>query len=397
MIPRGICVDLETTIAGKISNLIRPPGQKRFETRIIEIGAVHWTNASKRFLRLVNPIEKPLESGEQFIQHLKDIHQKPKATINFWSRVLVRRKSVDRTMFAKEEAPDVWLARRFESKANDFVRWFNGEHGPGFVSEKKALQDFIVWSEAHPWLAHNGNSFDFKVIQGASLRTGCPLNPAIKTYDTLKLFRKMLPGHKSYSQPILYENIFAEKYNAHVAIDDAIALSRLCQHTAKILAKSSSAKNLTKSSSAKNLTKSSSAKILAKSSSAKILTKSSSAKILTKSSSAKILTKRPMNLTFGKSVVKMPAKYLAKRPMNLSFGKSVVKLPTKILAKSSAKNIGQLQGVGPKSVSAFADANIYTLEQLATQFKIGGRSWLQETIPFGTNWKVIERSILTVN
>ena len=331
MIPRGICVDLETTIAGKISNLIRPPGQKRFETRIIEIGAAHWTNTTKRFLRLVNPIEKQLESGEQFIQHLKDIHQKPKATINFWSRVLVQRKSVDRTMFAKEESPDVWLARRFESKANDFVRWFNGEHGPGFVSEKKALQDFIGWSEAHPWLAHNGNSFDFKVLQGASLRTGCPLNPAIKTYDTLKLFRKMLPGHKSYSQPILYENIFQQKYNAHVAIDDALALSRLCQHTAKILAKSSS---------------------------------------------TKILAKRPMNLTFSKSVVKMPAK---------------------ILAKSPAKNIGQLQGVGPKSVSAFADANIYTLEQLAAQFKIGGRSWLQETIPFGTNWKVIERSILTVN
>jgi len=379
MIPRGICVDLETTIAGKISNLIRPPGQKRFETRIIEIGAAHWTNTTKRFLRLVNPIEKQLESGEQFIQHLKDIHQKPKATINFWSRVLVQRKSVDRTMFAKEESPDVWLARRFESKANDFVRWFNGEHGPGFVSEKKALQDFIGWSEAHPWLAHNGNSFDFKVLQGASLRTGCPLNPAIKTYDTLKLFRKMLPGHKSYSQPILYENIFQQKYNAHVAIDDALALSRLCQHTAKILAKSSSTK------------------ILAKSSSTKILAKSSSTKILAKSSSTKILAKRPMNLTFSKSVVKMPAKYLAKRPMNLTFSKSVVKMPAKILAKSPAKNIGQLQGVGPKSVSAFADANIYTLEQLAAQFKIGGRSWLQETIPFGTNWKVIERSILTVN
>ena len=361
MIPRGICVDLETTIAGKISNLICPPGQKRFETRIIEIGAAHWTNTTKRFLRLVNPIEKQLESGEQFIQHLKDIHQKPKATINFWSRVLVQRKSVDRTMFAKEESPDVWLARRFESKANDFVRWFNGEHGPGFVSEKKALQDFIGWSEAHPWLAHNGNSFDFKVLQGASLRTGCPLNPAIKTYDTLKLFRKMLPGHKSYSQPILYENIFQQKYNAHVAIDDALALSRLCQHFAKILAKSSSTK------------------------------------ILAKSSSAKILAKRPMNLTFSKSVVKMPTKYLAKRPMNLTFSKSVVKMPAKILAKSHAKNIGQLQGVGPKSVSAFADANIYTLGQLAAQFKIGGRSWLQETIPFGTNWKVIERSILTVN
>ena len=165
MIPRGICIDLETTIAGKISDVIRLPGFKRYETRIIEIGACHWKDTSNRFMRLVNPISVPLITGAGLMKHLEEIHQKPEPTLNFWSKVLVKRNSVDRTMFAKEEDPKVWLARRPETRANDFVRWFNGAHGPEFATETDALRDLLSWSGSHPWLAHNGNSFDFKVLQ----------------------------------------------------------------------------------------------------------------------------------------------------------------------------------------------------------------------------------------
>jgi DNA polymerase III epsilon subunit-like protein len=91
MIPRGICIDLETTIAAKISDLIRPSGFKRFETRIIEIGACHWKDTSNRFMRLVNPVTVPLTSGAALMQHLQDIHQKPVTSLNFWSRLLVKR------------------------------------------------------------------------------------------------------------------------------------------------------------------------------------------------------------------------------------------------------------------------------------------------------------------
>ena len=56
MIPSGFCIDLETTIASKIPDDIRPPGKKRFETRIIEIGAVHWKDPNKKWGCIVNPL-----------------------------------------------------------------------------------------------------------------------------------------------------------------------------------------------------------------------------------------------------------------------------------------------------------------------------------------------------
>jgi len=346
MIPSGICVDLETTIAGKIPDNVRPSGEKRFETRIIEIGAVHWQQQDKRFMRLVNPINVKLHSGNELIQHLKSIHQKPGPTLNFWSRVLVRRNSVDRTMFQKEESPEVWLARKLETKADDFVRWFNGAHGPAFVPEREALHDLLEWSGKDSWLAHNGNSFDFKVLQGCALRTGIVITPAIQQYDTLKLFRKQLPGHKSYSQPVLYEKIFGEKYNAHVAIDDALALSRLCQHCHSNGSSNAKARG------------SSNAKARGKA----------------RGNSNASTGKRSMDLTFK---------------LRANPGSNVVS------ARKQIHKIRDLVGVGPKSVTAFKAENINTVEQLFERYKDGGRPWLRKLLPFGVHWRKVESSIIT--
>ena len=236
IIPRGICLDLETTISSKIPDHVRPPGKKRYETRILEIGAVDWQNPTVKYQALVSPIPNhlPMNSTVEFFNHLREMHQHPTRTINFWSKVLVKRHSLTRHMFSVEEEPEVWLARQVHQRAKDFVRWHNKpESGPMFVSEKKALEGLVAFTKKHganAWLAHNGNSFDFKVIEGCSERNSVPLIPKLSTVDTLKLFRKHIPGHKSYSQPVLYEALFNKKYNAHVAIDDAIALATLCQH-----------------------------------------------------------------------------------------------------------------------------------------------------------------------
>ena len=358
MIPSGICVDLETTIAGKIPDNVRPSGEKRFETRIIEIGAVHWQQQDKRFMRLVNPINVKLHSGNELIQHLKSIHQKPGPTLNFWSRVLVRRNSVDRTMFQKEESPEVWLARKLETKADDFVRWFNGAHGPAFVPEREALHDLLEWSGKDSWLAHNGNSFDFKVLQGCALRTGIVITPAIRQYDTLKLFRKQLPGHKSYSQPILYEKIFGEKYNAHVAIDDALALSRLCQHCHSN-AKARDSSNIKGNSNAKSNSN---------------VKGNSNAKSNSNAKGNASTGKRSMDLTFK----------LRDNP-----GSNIVTVRKQI------HKIRDLVGVGPKSVAAFKAENINTIEQLFKCYKDGGRPWLRKLLPFGVHWRKVESSIIT--
>jgi len=349
MIPRGICIDLETTITSKISDIIRPSGFKRFETRIIEIGACHWRDTSNRFMRLVNPVTVPLASGLALLQHLTDIHQKPIPTLNFWSKVLVKRKSVDRTMFSTQEDPEVWLVRKPETRAGDFVRWFNGDHGPNFVSESAALSDLLVWSGKDPWLAHNGNSFDFKVLQGCAERTGIPLTPEIKFHDTLKLFRKYIPGHKSYSQPILYEKIFSEKYNAHVAIDDALALARLCVHCSE------------------------------------------------KPVEAKSTSKVPMVPNPSKSTFKMRKTTLPniklRKSMDLTFGpKNVIEKKTS--GKQVLRNISQLSGVGPKTCKVFADLQVRSIDKLVQCYEKEGSQWLQNVLPFGANWKQIERSIV---
>ena len=350
MIPRGICVDLETTIASKISDAIRGPGFKRFETRIIEIGACHWKDTSLCFKRLVNPINVSLVSGAELMRYLHKIHQKPKPTLNFWSRVLVKRRSLDRRMFLKEEDPNVWLARTPESRAEDFVRWFNGAYGPKFVSETDALRDLVKWSGSNPWLAHNGNSFDFKVLAGCSERTDILIPKTIELYDTLKLFRKHIPGHKSYSQPKLYEAIFNEKYNAHVAIDDALALSRLCKYC-----------NSSKNSS--------------------VPFKNSSVPIKNSSVPIKIL-KNPFKKAINVGI--------SRRAMKLTF--PIKKNILKTFQKEK-KHILDLNGIGPKSYAALKSKGVISLVDLKEQYEIGKIQWLKDILPFGVNWRKVEQSI----
>ena len=359
MIPRGICIDLETTITAKISDKIRGPGFKRFETRIIEIGACHWKDTNKCFMRLVNPITVSLTSGKALMQHLKDIHQKPKPTLNFWSKVLVHRKSLDRSMFSIEEDPEVWLARTPENRAKDFVRWFNGAHGPSFVSEADALRDLLKWTGSTPWLAHNGMSFDFKVLSGCAERTGIPIPQSIAFYDTLKIFRKCIPGYKSYSQPKLYEAIFSENYNAHVAIDDSLALARLCLHCdSKKLGNDS--KNLGNDS--KNL-----------------------------GNDSKKLGNDSKNL--GNDISNEVLNDSKRKVMNLTFPLSKSSIIVNKKTSKSVSNIGHLTGIGPKSVSALKRKGVISLEDLKNEYKFGKSEWLKNTLPFGVNWRLVEKSI----
>ena len=234
MISPGLCIDLETTLAGRIPDHVRPAGQKRYETRIIEIGAVLWHMPNKSFGCLVNPIPSNvlLQTASDLAVYLRKIHQKPENTIDFWSRVLVKRKSVNKRMLGM--SPDKWLRYPSHQRMEYFVRWHNTpSKGPTFVSETEAMHRLNTFSEKHGvkvWFAHNGNSFDFKVLQGCALRTNQCLPSGVTYVDTLKLCRKAIPNLASYSQPILYKTLFKTSYNAHVAIDDAHALARICAH-----------------------------------------------------------------------------------------------------------------------------------------------------------------------
>lgn len=332
----GFCIDLETTIADRIPDTIRPPGQKRFETRIIEIGAVHWKNNQKLFKCLVNPIPKSsvLKNPKDLFALLRSMHQKPDATLNFWSTVLVKRKSLNHKMFLHDEPPEIWRNRTIINRAKDFIRWHNNPSiGPDFKTESHALQELIQFTRSEPtWLAHNGNSFDFKVLQGCAERTKNNIPKNVNMVDTLKLFRQHIPGYKSYSQPKLYAEIFQRNYNAHVAIDDAKALAELCVHVNEKVKGQPQKKEL--DTVKKNLNK-------------------------------RRHVKKQMDLTF--------------RKIEKSHSSSPVRL---------------LRGIGPKTETALAALNIRTIDELKKTYTVNGVNWLKKVVPRGASWRVIVSSLM---
>lgn len=383
-IPDGICVDLETTIAGKVPDDIRPSGQKRYETRILEVGAVKWKQPEKFFGCIVNPIpmDIKLNSVNDLYQWLESIYQKPDATINFWSRVLVMRENVSSDMFRHNESPLIWLRRTPRNKAIDFVHWHNHpSDGPNFVSEEKALRDLIVFGNGQDWLAHNGNSFDFKILEGCALRTGLPIPSSIRKYDTLKLFRKMIPGYKSYSQPKLYDSIFSQKYNAHVAIDDAKALSKICRYVDE-KSTSTSPQNV----SARNVQNISKRNV--------------------HNLSERNVHNKKMNMTFIKGKEKhiddeklnVVRNTNRRRRMNLIFKKNVNGQSKNIynhsIVKVMPKTLSQIKGIGPKSVAALAAVSVTSVAQLKQKIEIHGEQWLRDNLPFGVKWREVSRTII---
>ena len=338
MFTTGYCIDLETTIASKIPDHVRPKGHKRFETRIIEIGAAH-VQKNRQWGCLVNPVPRTtvLRTPDDLFVLLRHMYQKPDATINFWSSVLVKRKSLRPDMFLHNEPPLVWSNRTTYNRAKDFVRWHNNPAiGPTFVSETNALKHLLAFTKDEPtWYAHNGRSFDFKVLKGCAQR--CDLQYNVKEIDTLHEFRKCLPGHKSYSQPILYKAIFNQTYNAHVAIDDALALKRLCMH----------ASGKPAAATAKNI----------------------------RAATAKNVARHPPT---------SPITVKQRRPMNLSF---------KAGRDPPGLDVMKLRGIGPKTSRALASEQIFTIKQLKTEFNKRGIQWLREVLPKSVRWRVIAHSI----
>ena len=336
MFTTGYCIDLETTIASKIPDKVRPKGEKRFETRIIEIGAVHVTKG-RQWGCLVNPLPPGamLSTPSDLFALLRGMYQKPDATIDFWSSVLVKRKSLRADMFLENEPPLVWSNRTTVNRAKDFVRWHNNPSlGPSFVSERKALQQLVEFTKDQPtWYAHNGRSFDFKVLKGCGQR--CNLQYTVKEIDTLYEFRTRLPGYKSYSQPILYKALFNQSYNAHVAIDDALALKRLCAYAVG----SQGSRPPTSRTTPRT----------------------------TPTSRTTVKGKRTMQLTFKKG----------------SLGPNVTNGPV----------VTKLRGVGPKTSKVLASEGIYTIKQFKVRFDNGGVPWLRKILPKGVRWRVVAHSV----
>lgn len=99
---------------------------------------------------------------------------------------------------------------------NDMVK-----NAPKFYEVAKTI---VELTEGRTFVAHNV-SFDYKFIKEEFNRLG--YNYDRKTMCTIKLSRKLLPGHKSYSLGKLCSDIGIEINGRHRAAGDALATVQL--------------------------------------------------------------------------------------------------------------------------------------------------------------------------
>ena len=185
--------DLETCFLAK--------GHKRTEQRILEVGIC---SGRKTYSALVDPT-----LGKPIIPTLEKLGMHPERSIRFWTKLLIGKGMLNSAVKRKP----------FEQQAKyiDAVR-------SDFITPRAAIEGMLAFGVG-TWVAHNGKSFDQKIIQGHLERF--KLEPDITFKDSLPEIRKLkLP---SASLSYVYKHLFKTPFRAHHALDDAIALQRVCK------------------------------------------------------------------------------------------------------------------------------------------------------------------------
>ena len=243
---RFLTYDLETTFLQK--------GQKRTNQRMLEI-ALYCKEFS--FSKLINPCDQ-YNNGEEVIDSLNKMDQNPEKTLRFWTKLLVEKrhlKSHFKRAGQEKQADAISILLQRSDKAKDnkgeytTSQWLyalennkddvklakkyldkykvEGTKGPLFYDCKSTLEEALKIGTGRTWVAHNGKSFDSKIVVGNCDRLKIEIN--VDFEDSLPMFRKTITSD-SYSQPLLYRGIFGKGYKAHHALSDAIALYELLEY-----------------------------------------------------------------------------------------------------------------------------------------------------------------------
>ena len=113
-----------------------------------------------------------------------------------------------------------------EEKAKDDIRTRDKSFNGIFYSSEAAIEGMIQKAKGIDiWVAHNGKSFDEKVLKGHDHDF-----EHVTFVDSLHLLKHLIPDMPSYSQPLLYQQLFSKKYFAHHALEDAVALHKIMEH-----------------------------------------------------------------------------------------------------------------------------------------------------------------------
>lgn len=234
-----LAYDLETTFLKK--------GGKRHQAKILEIGMYA---KDLKFQCLINPLAS-YATGDEVIESLDSTGQHVENTLRFWTKLLIEKKALKsdvkrknykeqasaistllrRSDVAMEYVEDKKMAYALERTKDDIPaaealmdRTMLKGTSPLFYNTKDTLERALKLGDGYTWVAHNGKSFDEKVIKGQGVEFH------VQFGDSLPYFRKKLPGEMTYSLPLLYRSVLKKKYKAHHAFEDSKALWELLDH-----------------------------------------------------------------------------------------------------------------------------------------------------------------------
>ena len=243
LVRKYLCYDLEACFLQK--------GYKRTDTQILEV-AFKTENIS--YQCLVNPLNH-YQNGKEVMESLDSLNQHVNNTLNFWIKLLIGKKALPssvkrKTILEKAEEISTLLKRSDvalqynkhvannmmqalarhgddEEKAKNDIRKNEYTFNQLFYTPDEAIKGMLKKAKGIDiWVAHNGKSFDEKVLRGHPKHDF----DHVTFVDSLHLLKYLVPGMPSYSQPLLYQQIFTKKYFAHHALEDAVALHKIMDH-----------------------------------------------------------------------------------------------------------------------------------------------------------------------
>jgi len=243
LVRKYICYDLEACFLQK--------GFKRTDTQILEVA---FKTENLEYQCLVNPLNH-YQNGKEVMESLDSLNQHVNNTLNFWIKLLIGKKALPssvkrKTTLGKAEEISTLLKRSDialmynknvansmmqslarnkddEEKAKNDIRKHDTSFNQLFYTPDEAIKGMLKEAKGIDiWVAHNGKSFDEKVLRG---HEGHDFDHVVFV-DSLHLLKYLVPGMPSYSQPLLYQQLFKKKYFAHHALEDAVALHKIMDH-----------------------------------------------------------------------------------------------------------------------------------------------------------------------
>jgi len=212
---RHCCVfDLETGFIKK--------GFRRTDTPILEIGAV-FPNG-KTFQTFTNPyLDSPLSLYDSMVE---DGKIKVSSTLSFWHSLLFGNSM---------RGTDKDVAKKLEHKLLKLQ----------VPSTETALQNFEAFVKENAKdisrtaiVAHNGNSFDFKIMDGNAIPGSFWDTNSMHYIDSYRhIARPLYPDRKKYGLAPLHKDLVGGTFKHHRALDDSKATLEVLQVCAKDYAK----------------------------------------------------------------------------------------------------------------------------------------------------------------